>query len=240
MTQIAIVLYPQFTALDFIGPYEVLRALPDTEVRFVWHEPGPVVADSGVLVVGATHSFDETPSPDVVLVPGGPGFLAASQDEKVLDWLRAVRPGAQWMTSVCTGSIILAAAGLLDGKPSTTHWSSMAGLSLHGAKPVTDQRIVRAAPDDDLVTAAGVSAGIDLALWLAEQIAGRARAEAIQLIIEYDPQPHLDSGHRSKASAKTIATSTMLLSRDVDKPEMVKSSVRLLWDRALTKVRSGR
>ena len=92
----------------------------------------------------------------------------------------------------------------------------------------------------DLVTAAGVSAGIDLALWLAEQIAGRARAEAIQLIIEYDPQPHLDSGHRSKASAKTIATSTMLLSRDVDKPEMVKSSVRLLWDRALTKVRSGR
>ncbi|OCW85356.1 glutamine amidotransferase [Nocardia farcinica] len=240
MTQIAIVLYPQFTALDFIGPYEVLRALPDTEVRFVWHEPGPVVADSGVLVVGATHSFDETPSPDVVLVPGGPGFLAASQDEKVLDWLRAVRPGAQWMTSVCTGSIILAAAGLLDGRPATTHWSSMAALTLHGANAVSDERIVRALPDDDLVTAAGVSAGIDLALWLAEQIAGRARAEAIQLVIEYDPQPHLDSGHRSKASAKTIATSTMLLSRDVDKPEMVKSSVRLLWDRALTKVRSGR
>lgn len=240
MTQIAIVLYPRFTALDFIGPYEVLRALPDAEVRFVWHEPGPVVADSGVLVVGATHSFDETPSPDVVLVPGGPGCFAASQDEKVLDWLRAVRPGAQWTTSVCTGSVVLAAAGLLDGRPATTHWSSMAALTLHGANAVSDERIVRALPDDDLVTAAGVSAGIDLALWLAEQIAGRARAEAIQLVIEYDPQPHLDSGHRSKASAKTIATSTMLLSRDVDKPEMVKSSVRLLWDRALTKVRSGR
>ncbi|MCT1353090.1 DJ-1/PfpI family protein [Gordonia sp. JH63] len=240
MTQIAIVLYPRFTALDFIGPYEVLRALPDAEVRFVWHEPGPVVADSGVLVVGATHSFDETPSPDVVLVPGGPGCFAASQDEKVLDWLRAVRPGAQWTTSVCTGSVVLAAAGLLDGRPATTHWSSMAALTLHGANAVSDERIVRALPDDDLVTAAGVSAGIDLALWLAEQIAGRARAEAIQLVIEYDPQPHLDSGHRSKASAGTIATSTMLLSHDVDKPELLKTSARLLWDRTLTKVRSRR
>ncbi|MFE0751593.1 DJ-1/PfpI family protein [Gordonia sp. NPDC058843] len=240
MTQIAIVLYPRFTALDFIGPYEVLRALPDAEVRFVWHEPGPIVADSGVLVVGATHSFDETPSPDVVLVPGGPGCFAASEDDKVLSWLRAVRPGAQWTTSVCTGSIVLAAAGLLEGKPATTHWSSMTALTLHGAKAVSDERIVRATPDDDLVTAAGVSAGIDLALWLTDQIAGRARAAAIQLMIEYDPQPHLDSGHRSKASAATIATSTMLLSRDVDKPELLKTSARLLWDRTLTKVRSRR
>lgn len=134
--QIAIVLYPSFTALDFIGPYEVLRNLPDTEVRFVWHEPGPVTADSGVLMVGATHSFDETPSPDVVLVPGGPGTTMVARDEKVLDWLRQVYPGTTWMASVCSGSVALAAAGLLDGKPATSHWSVLSALKLMGAKPV--------------------------------------------------------------------------------------------------------
>ncbi|WP_439030481.1 DJ-1/PfpI family protein [Gordonia terrae] len=240
MTQIAIVLYPQFTALDFIGPYEVLRNLPDAEVRFVWHEPGPIVADSGVLVVGATHSFDETPSPDVVLVPGGPGFLATSKDQKVLEWLRAVRPGACWTSSVCTGSVVLAAAGLLDGLPATTHWAAMTALTAQGARAVSDERIVRALPDQDVVTAAGVSAGIDLALWLAEQIAGKARAEAIQLFIEYDPQPHIDSGHRSKASTRTVASSTLLMTRGIETPELLKAGMQLLWDRALVGVRARR
>ena len=109
--QIAIVLYPGFTALDFIGPYESLRWLPDAEVRFVWHQPGPIPADSGVLVIGATHSFDETPSPDIILVPGGFTTIEHARDEKVLDWLRKAHETATWTASVCSGSVMLAAAG---------------------------------------------------------------------------------------------------------------------------------
>lgn len=238
--QIAIVLYPSFTALDFIGPYEVLRNLPDTEVRFVWHEPGPVTADSAVLTVGATHSFDETPSPDVVLVPGGPGTTMVARDEKVLDWLRQVYPGATWMASVCSGSVALAAAGLLEGKPATSHWSVLNVLKVMGAKPVRDRRIVRAEPDGKVITAAGVSAGIDLGIWLAGQIAGEAKAKAIQLMIEYDPQPPFDSGHMSKASAATKAGATALLSKDMIKPEPLKAGVLLAWDQAIRRVRGRR
>lgn len=162
MTQIAIVTYPGFTALDFIGPYEVLRQLPDAAVRFVWHEPGPITADSGVLVVGATHSFDETPSPDVILVPGsGASTTITARDGKVLDWLRRAHQTATWTTSVCSGSVILAAAGLLEGRRATSHWAAVSALKAFGAIPVSDERIVR---DGDIVTSAGVSAGIDLAL----------------------------------------------------------------------------
>ena len=235
--QIAIVLYPSFTALDFIGPYEVLRALPDAEVRFVWHEPGPITADSGVLLVGATHSFDETPAPDVVLVPGGPGTVTTARDEKVLDWLRRVHPGATWTASVCSGSVVLAAAGLLDGKRATSHWSTLSALKAFGVTPVGDQRIVH---EGDVITAAGVSAGIDLGVWLAGQIGGEAKAKAIQLMIEYDPQPPFDSGHMSKASATTKAAATALLGRDMIKPELLKDSVLLAWDRAIAKVRGRR
>ncbi|GAB18861.1 hypothetical protein GOEFS_068_00060 [Gordonia effusa NBRC 100432] len=234
--QIAIVVYPQFTALDFIGPYEVLRALPGAQVRFVWKETGPIAADSGVLLVGATHTFGETPAPDVVLVPGGPGCAAAACDDEVLDWLRAVSPGAKWTTSVCSGSLVLAAAGLLDGKSATSHWSVLPALKTFGVKPVSDQRIVH---EGDVVTAAGVSAGIDLAMWLAGEIAGDAKAKAIQLMIEYDPQPPFDSGHMSKASVATKASATALLSRDMIKPEPLKASARLLWDRAISVVRSA-
>lgn len=235
--QIAIVLYPSFTALDFIGPYEVLRALPDAEVRFVWHEPGPITADSGVLLVGATHSFDETPAPDVVLVPGGPGTVTTARDEKVLDWLRRVHPGATWTASVCSGSVVLAAAGLLDGKRATSHWSTLSALKAFGVTPVGDQRIVH---EGDVITAAGVSAGIDLGMWLAGQIGGEAKAKAIQLMIEYDPQPPFDSGHMSKASATTKAAATALLGKDMIKPELLKDSVLLAWDRAIAKVRGRR
>ncbi|MEB3050974.1 DJ-1/PfpI family protein [Mycolicibacter sp. MYC123] len=235
--QIAIVLYPGFTALDFIGPYEVLRNLPDARVRFVWHEPGPITADSGVLIVGATHSFDETPSPDVILVPGGPGSAAAARDTGLLDWLRRAHQTATWTTSVCTGSVVLAAAGLLAGKRATSHWSALTALTAFGATPVRDERVVR---QDDIVTAAGVSAGIDLALWLAAQIAGDGRAEAIQLLIEYDPQPPFDSGHMSKASAKTKAAAAALITRDLAKPEPLKATALLLWDRAISAARARR
>lgn len=235
--QIAIVVYPGFTALDFIGPYEVLRNLPDTAVRFVWHEPGPITADSGVLTVGATHTFDETPSPDIVLVPGGPGSTVVARDEKVLDWLRRVHPGAAWTASVCSGSVVLAAAGLLEGKRATSHWAALSALKMLGVTPVGDERIVR---EGDIITAAGVSAGIDLGMWLAGQIGGEAKAKAIQLMIEYDPQPPFDSGHMSKASVATKAAATALLGKDMIKPEPLKASVLLAWDRAIGKVRSAR
>lgn len=235
--QIAIVLYPGFTALDFIGPYESLRWLPDAEVRLVWHEPGPVTADSGVLVIGATHSFDETPSPDIILVPGGMTSLEHARDETVLDWLRRAHETATWTTSVCSGSVLLAAAGLLEGKRATSHWAALSALKTMGVTAVGDERIVH---EGDIVTCAGVSAGIDLGLWLVGQISGESRAKAIQLSIEYDPQPPFDSGHMSKASASTKATAVAFMSKDLVKPTQLKAATGLLWDSAIERARSRR
>jgi putative intracellular protease/amidase len=237
MTQIAIVIYPGFTALDMIGPYEVLRNLPGAEVRFVWHEVGPITADSGVLVIGATHSLAQTPSPDVILVPGGPSTPVHARDDVLLDWLRRAHRSASWTTSVCSGSVILAAAGLLEGRRATSHWLAIPLLKGFGAIPVTDERIVR---QDNVVTSAGVSAGLDLALWLAGEIGGEGRAKAIQLAIEYDPQPPFDSGHMSKASAATKAAATALLSKDSAKPANLKATTMLAWEQALTAARSRR
>ena len=232
--QIAIVLYPGFTALDFIGPYEVLRNLPDAEVRFVWHQPGPITADSGALVVGATHSFDETLTPDVLLVPGGMTTFEHARDEKLLDWVRTVDAGTTWTASVCSGSVILAAAGLLEGKRATSHWMAVPTLRAFGVTPVSDERIV---VEGKLVTGAGVSAGIDLGMWLAGQIAGEAKAKAIQLVIEYDPQPPFDSGHVSKASAVTKATAAAMMSKDLMKPAQLKATTLLLWEQAIRAAR---
>ncbi|QZA08017.1 DJ-1/PfpI family protein [Mycolicibacter heraklionensis] len=235
--QIAVVLYPGFTALDFIGPYEVLRWLPDAQVRFVWHEPGPITADSGVLVVGATHSFDETPSPDVILIPGGMTTMEHARDEKLLDWVRAAHRTATWTASVCSGSVVLGAAGLLTGKRATSHWMALPALKTFGATAVGDERIVH---EGDIVTCAGVSAGIDLGLWLAGQIGGEGRAKAIQLSMEYDPQPPFDSGHTSKASVQTKAAATALMARELAKPAQLKASALLLWDQAIGAVRNRR
>jgi len=237
MTQIAIVLYPGFTALDFIGPYESLRWLPGAEVRFVWHEPGPITADSGVLIVGATHSFDETPSPDVILVPGGMTTIEHARDEKLLEWVRRAHETAAWTTSVCSGSVILASAGLLRGKRATSHWMALAALKALGATPVSDERVVH---EGDIVTAAGVSAGIDLGLWLAGQIGGEERAKVIQLSMEYDPQPPFDSGHMSKASAATKAGATALMAKDLANPTQLKAATSLLWSGAIEAARSRR
>jgi transcriptional regulator GlxA family with amidase domain len=235
--QIAIMVYPGFTALDFIGPYEVLRNLPDAEVRFVWHEPGPIAADSGVLLIGATHSFDETPCPDIVLVPGGMATFEHARDEKVLDWVRRAHETSTWTTSVCSGSVILAAAGVLDGRRATSHWLVLPMLKPFGVEAVGDERIVH---EGKIVTAAGVSAGIDLAIWLFGQICGDAKAKAIQLVIEYDPRPPYDSGHTSKASAATKATATAALSVETVKGGQLGPTVQLLWDAAIRRVRSGR
>ncbi|OBK21410.1 glutamine amidotransferase [Mycobacterium asiaticum] len=237
MTQIAFVAYPGFTALDMIGPYEVLRQMPDADVRFVWHDAGPITADSGVLVVGATHSLAETPSPDVILVPGGPTTPVHARDEKLLEWLRQASRTAAWTTSVCSGSVILAAAGLLQDKRATSHWVALPALKMFGAIAVGDERIVH---QDNVITSAGVSAGLDLALWLAGRMCGEGRAKAIQLAIEYDPQPPFDSGHMSKASATTKAAATALLSKDSAKPANLKAATLLAWERAISAARARR
>jgi putative intracellular protease/amidase len=240
--QIAIVLYPGFTALDFIGPYDTLRWLPDAEVRFLWHQPGPIVADSGVLVVAATHSFDETPSPDIILVPGGFSTMEHARDEKLLEWLRKAHQTAAWTTSVCSGSVILAAAGLLEGKRATSHWAALTALKALGVKAVGDERIVTAdgTAENKVVTCAGVSAGLDLGLWLVGEIGGEGKAKAIQLSMEYDPQPPFDSGHMSKASAGTKALATAMMSRDLVTNGQLKPMSKLIWDHAIKGARARR
>jgi transcriptional regulator GlxA family with amidase domain len=236
--QIAIVLYPGLTALDAIGPYEVLRLLPDAEVRFVGAEPGPIVADSGVLFLGVTHSYAETPRPDVVLVPGsGPRTATAMADAELTGWLRRVHETTQWTTSVCTGALILAAAGILEGKPATTHWNVVRALSALGAQPRPGERIVHAGK---VVTAAGVSAGIDLGLWLAGEIAGRERAETIQLYIEYDPHPPFDAGSPSKASEAVLGNAKALGRKVAVNPSEVRALATVAWRRVLTRFRERR
>lgn len=196
--QIAIVLYPGMTALDAIGPYEVLRTLPGARVCFVSRRRGPVLTDSGVLELVATHALAEVPAPDILLVPGASsGTRAALADTELLAWLRSAHETSRWTLSVCTGALLLGAAGLLQGLPATTHWATQGLLPRYGATPQPTERIVRAGR---IVTAAGVSAGIDLALWLAGELFDREQAEVSQLMIEYDPQPPFDTGHPSKAS----------------------------------------
>ncbi|WP_280302353.1 DJ-1/PfpI family protein [Nocardia abscessus] len=239
--RIAIVTYPGMTALDAIGPYEVLRFAPGAQIRFVWHEPGPITTDSGVLLLGATHSFDETPAPDILLVPGGPGSAAAAVDDALLAWLRSAHRGTRWTTSVCTGSLVLAAAGLLNGRPATTHWLAQSALRGLGVDARPDERIVR---DGRIVTAAGVSAGIDLALWLVGETFGAEQAETAQLIIEYDPQPPYDAGHVGKASRAVRLAATAQQARTVIEPdnlgEFAKLSAavpQLAWRAAVRRVR---
>jgi transcriptional regulator GlxA family with amidase domain len=197
---IAIVLYDKLTALDAIGPYEVLSRLPGASLQFVAAEPGPVRTDNGMLTLVAEHSLAEAAPPDIVLVPGGPGEVAARAGGPVLEWLREVDRTSTWTTSVCTGSLILAAAGLLDGRRATSHWLALEQLGRLGAEPVQERVVF----DGKYATAAGVSAGIDMALALAARVAGDTVAQAIQLGIEYDPQPPFDAGSPLKAPAEVV------------------------------------
>ena len=199
--KIAIVLYDRLTALDAIGPYEVLSRLPGASLSFVAAEAGSVRTDNGMLTLVAEHSLAEVPDPDILLVPGGPGEVAERAGGAVIQWLRAADQTSTWTTSVCTGSLILAAAGLLDGRTATSHWLAMHELGRLGALP-TGERVVF---DGKYVTGAGVSAGIDMALRLVERIAGPELAQAIQLGIEYDPQPPFDAGSPAKAPAEIVA-----------------------------------
>jgi transcriptional regulator GlxA family with amidase domain len=187
---VAIPLYPRFTALDAVGPYTVLAFAPGWTVTFVAAEPGPVADDQGTLTLTATASYADLPRPDVIVVPGGPGTMAAMSDEALLEWLRQAHEHTRWTTSVCSGSFVLAAAGLLKGLKATSHWAILDMLRENGAEPVSE----RVVTEGKVVTAAGVSAGIDRALTLLGQATDATTAQAVQLAIEYDPHPPFNAG----------------------------------------------
>lgn len=193
-TRIAVVLYPGVTSLDFVGPSEVLAGLPNAEIHFVSTQPGPIRSDTGGLTLVA-GDIRELADPDIVLVPGGPGVDNAIQDQSLRSWLQKAHETSKWTTSVCNGSRILAAAGILKGLKATCHWAQLEQLKDHGAIP-TSERVVR---EGKVITAAGVSAGIDMGLRLVAIEAGDMMAQAIQLAIEYDPDPPFDCGSVKKA-----------------------------------------
>jgi putative intracellular protease/amidase len=199
--QIVIVLYDRFTALDAVGPYQVFSSLPGAEVVFAAEQAGRVSDDERSLHLSAEAALADVPNPDVLVVPGGPGQHDQMDDGPLHDWLRAADQATTWTTSVCTGSLILAGAGLLNGRRATSHWLALDELGQHGAVPVSERVVF----DGKYVTAAGVSAGIDMGLALAGQLAGDEAAQAIQLGIEYDPQPPYDAGSPDRAPAGIVA-----------------------------------
>ncbi|MCB5906047.1 DJ-1/PfpI family protein [Streptomyces pinistramenti] len=199
--QIAILLFDRFTALDAVGPYETLSKMPGAELVFTGERTGPYRNDSGALGLVADATLSEVTAPDILVVPGGPGQSGQMADGPVHEWIRAVDAGTTWTTSVCTGSLILAAAGLLKGRRATSHWLALDQLPAYGAEP-TGERVVF---DGKYVTAAGVSSGIDMGLSLVGRIAGDTVAQTVQLVIEYDPQPPYDAGAPQKAPAEVTA-----------------------------------
>jgi transcriptional regulator GlxA family with amidase domain len=197
---VAIPVFDEITALDAIGPYEVLSRLPGAHVSFIAIEPGPKRTENGMLALVADRALSELPEPDVIVVPGGFGTRALAHDQEMLDWLRHAHEHSTWTTSVCTGALLLAAAGLLEGLRATTHWLQYDLLRPYGATPVAE-RIVR---EGKIITAAGVSSGIDMALLLAAEIAGRDWAHGIQLGIEYDPEPPFAGGTPQTAPPEVV------------------------------------
>lgn len=198
--KIAILIFDKVTALDAIGPYEVLSRIPGAEFTFVGKEAGPVRTDTGKLAITADAAIEDVKDLDVVLVPGGEGNRPLLADAETLDWLRAIDAGSTYTTSVCTGSLVLGAAGLLDGRRATSHWAHRDKLAAYGAIPVAGRVVV----DEKFVTAAGVSAGIDMALTLTAKLVGDDVAKAIQLGIEYDPEPPFASGSPEKAAPELV------------------------------------
>ena len=198
--QIAYLLYDRFTALDIAGPHDVLNSVPGNESIFVAERAGPVRNESDTLSLVADASLDEVTSPDVLVVPGGYGTRALLEHEPLLDWIRGVHRTSAWTTSVCTGSLLLAAAGLLDGAPATTYWAARDLLAELGAKPAPE----RVVEHGKIITAGGVSAGIDMALGLVQKMNGDEVAQAVQLGIEYDPDPPLDTGSPEKAPKQIV------------------------------------
>jgi transcriptional regulator GlxA family with amidase domain len=207
--KIAFVVYPDFTGLDLVGPYEVMSRWPGAEVRFVASSPEPVRADSGLTVL-PTDTPETLPNPDVIMVPGSGNPLPVMDDRSLVEWLRNSAPQCEWTASVCTGAGLYAAAGLLDGKKTTTHWGFRDNLRAMGVDIVPERVVWQGAH----ISGAGVSAGIDMALSLTERVHGRELAEALQLVIEYDPRPPFDSGSIDKASPETFRRARRLLLGD--------------------------
>jgi transcriptional regulator GlxA family with amidase domain len=197
---VAILLFHRVTALDAVGPYEVLQRVPGAEVVFTAARPGPQATDGTLSLVAATP-LEDVPAADVLVVPGGFGTRPLVRDEPLLAWIRQVHATTTWTASVCTGSLLLAAAGLLDGCEAATHWRAVGELEALGARPV-GRRVVDSA--DRILTAAGVSSGIDMALVLAARLAGDDVARSIQLAIEYDPEPPFDAGSPDKAGPAIV------------------------------------
>jgi putative intracellular protease/amidase len=207
--QIVCLLFDGLTALDIVGPYEVLQRLPDANVQFVAPKAGAVRTDNGFLSLVADAPISDVASADIVVIPGGFATRQLESDTTVLEWIRAIDATTTWTTSVCTGSMLLAAAGLLEGKEATCHWASLERLREYGAIP-TGRRVVE---QGKIVTAAGVSSGIDMALTLAARIGGDELAQAIQLAIEYDPQPPFDAGSLDKAPQPVVERLAAMYSR---------------------------
>ncbi len=198
---IVILLYPNFTALDAIGPYEMLAHVPGNKVTFAAKEKGLVTADSGVLSIQATHALAEIEACDMLLIPGGGGEFAVRDDAPVINWVRKIHETTRFTTSVCTGAMLLAKAGILDGLSATTHWAAEKWLPEYGATYKAERWV----EEGKIITAAGVSAGIDMALYIISKVQGVDVAKTVQLATEYDPQPPFDSGSVAKADPKAIA-----------------------------------
>jgi transcriptional regulator GlxA family with amidase domain len=207
--KIAYVLYPDFTALDLVGPYEVISRWPDAEVHFLARSLDPVRCDRGLTVI-PTATPETLPAPDLIVVPGSQNPVPVLSDTVLVDWLRQAAPGCQWTASVCTGAGLYAVAGLLEGKATTTHWGFRDNLRAMGIEVVGDRVVWHG----NHVSGAGVSAGIDMALSLTERVHGRELAESLQLVIEYDPQPPFESGSPTKADASTLRLAFRLLLGD--------------------------
>lgn len=201
MLQVAIVIFPNITVLDFIGPYEPLNRLPNVNVVLVSHSKGIIRAEKSLIGFEATATFDEVQEPDIVIVPGGYGVNALIRDKPILDWIRKTHEKTLYTTSVCTGSLLLAAAGILNGLEATCHWRVLPELSKFGAKP-TSSRIVESGK---IITAAGVSAGIDMGLKLVALLSNDTTCKLIQLVIEYDPQPPFDCGSPAAAGPELVS-----------------------------------
>jgi len=210
--KIVVFTYPDMTALDAIGPYEILSRLPGADLKFVGERAGSIKTDTGFLTLMAETGISEVQSADILLVPGGPGDRQVRENANILEWIKKIHETTRWTVSVCTGSLILGAAGLLDGLRATTHWTRLDALREFGAEPV-EERVVE---QGKIITAAGVSAGIDMALYLTSVIAGKEFAQAIQLGIEYDPQPPFDAGTPAKAPAPIVDLVRSMMSRSAD------------------------
>lgn len=231
---IVIYLYNGLTVLDAVGPYEVLSRLQDANVRFVAREKGLIVSDTHFLKLVAEYDISEIQSADILVIPGSViGFIRESKYASVLNWIQQIHQTTTWTTSVCSGSVILAAAGILKGKKATSHWGTLAMLSDYGAIPTSERYI----QEGKIITAQGVSAGIDMALFLVSQIVGVEKAKAYQLFIEYDPNPPFDAGTISKADNATISLAKKMLGKEAQKDLSLLDALKNLT--SLWKLKKG-